>query len=322
MKILFPILAATMLATPAWGATLRPITTLSAPVVRLADLFDGLPSGGELVLGPGPAPGARIVVEAPQLAAIARQFGVSWRPVGGGERAVLERPGRLLPREDILGALRGALIGVGAPEDGELELPGYSAPLVPTETQVRAEVEQMEYDGGTGRFTATVSVSGEGMLTLRQRVAGTLHEMAEVPVPVRRLAPGMVVMASDLQFQRVRVAALRGEVARMPEQAVGMAVRRVALPGQALQLADLSRPVAVQKGARVMMQLVSGGLSLTAQGQALEAGTVGERIQVLNPGSRAVLEAEVVGPDRVRVASGSSPVVLTGPQRVSQVIAR
>jgi flagella basal body P-ring formation protein FlgA len=160
------------------------------------------------------------------------------------------------------------------------------------------------------------------MLTLRQRVAGTLHEMAEVPVPVRRLAPGMVVMASDLQFQRVRVAALRGEVARMPEQAVGMAVRRVALPGQALQLADLSRPVAVQKGARVMMQLVSGGLALTAQGQALEAGTVGERIQVLNPGSRAVLEAEVVGPDRVRVTAGSTPVVLTGPQRAAQVVSR
>jgi flagella basal body P-ring formation protein FlgA len=108
----------------------------------------------------------------------------------------------------------------------------------------------------------------------------------------------------------------------MPEQAVGMAVRRVMLPGQALTLADLSRPLAVQKGARVMMQLVSGGLSLTAQGQALEAGTVGERIQVLNPNSRAVVEAEVVGPDRVRVAAGSTPVVLTGPQRVSQVIAR
>lgn len=322
MRILFPILAATMLATPAWGATLRPITTLSAPVVRLADLFDGLPSGGELVLGPGPAPGGRIVVESAQLAAIARQFGVSWRPVGGGERAVLERPGRLLPREDVLGALRGALIGVGAPPDGELDLPGYAAPLVPAESQVRAEVEQMEYDGASGRFTATLSISGEGMLSVRQRVAGTLHEMAEVPVPVRRLAPGMVVLPSDLQVQRVRVASLRGEVARLPEQAVGMAVRRVVLPGQALALADLSRPLAVQKGARVMMQLVSGGLALTAQGQAMEAGTVGERMQVLNPVSRAVVEAEVVGPDRVRVAAGSTPVVLSGPQRVSQVIGR
>jgi len=321
MKLLTPFLAAMITATPAWGATVRPITTLSAPVVKLADLFDGLPAGGELVLGPGPAPGGRIVVESAQLAAIARQFGVSWRP-NGGERSVLERPGRLLPREDVLAALRGALAGVGAPPDGELDLPGYAAPLVPAESQVRAEVEQMEYDGASGRFNATISVSGDGMLTVRQRLVGTLHEMAEVPVPVRRLTPGMVVLPSDLQFQRVRVAALRGEVARMPEQAVGMAVRRVMLPGQAFTLADLSRPLAVQKGARVMMQLVSGGLSLTAQGQALEAGTVGERIQVLNPNSRAVVEAEVVGPDRVRVASGSSPVVLTGPQRVSQVIAR
>jgi flagella basal body P-ring formation protein FlgA len=64
------------------------------------------------------------------------------------------------------------------------------------------------------------------------------------------------------------------------------------------------------------MQLVAGGLSLTAQGQALEGGAVGDRIQVLNPGSRAVVEAEVVGIDRVRIDAGSTPVMVAGSQRV------
>lgn len=311
MRILLSALLASALAAQAGAATLRPITTLAAPVVRLSDLFDGLGEDSSVVLGPGPAPGGRIVVEAAQLAAIARQFGVAWRPVGQ-ERAVLERPGRLLPREDVAAALRAALAGVGAPEDGELELPGYAAPLVPAEAAVRAEVEQMEYDGATGRFTATVSVAGEGMLTQRQRVAGTLHEMAEVPVPVRRLAPGAVLRASDVTMARVRVAQLRGEVARLPEQIVGRALRRNVAPGQAVALADLVRPTLVAKGARVVMQLAAGGLSMTAQGQALEPGALGERIQVLNPASRAVLEVEVIGPDRVRVAAGSAPIALSG----------
>jgi flagella basal body P-ring formation protein FlgA len=317
-------LAATVAPGPAIGATLRPITTLAAPVVLLSDIWDGVGDQGATVLGPGPAPGGRIVVEAAQLAAIARQFGVDWRPVGS-ERAVLERPGRLLPREDVLSALRGALTGVGAPEDGDLELPAYAAPLVPAEAEVRTEVEAMEFDANTGRFSASVSFSSEGMLTQRQRVAGTLHEMAELPVPVRRIPPGTIFRATDLQVQRVRVAQLRGEVARMPEQVVGMALRRPAMPGQPLVLADLSRPLAVAKGARVTMQLVAGGLALTGHGQALESGAVGDRIQVLNPASRAVLDVEVVGPDRVRIAPGSSPVILSGPQRnqaLSQVMFR
>jgi flagella basal body P-ring formation protein FlgA len=57
------------------------------------------------------------------------------------------------------------------------------------------------------------------------------------------------------------------------------------------------------------MHLATGGLALTAQGQAMEDGNLGERIQVQNPASRAVLEAEVTGPGRVRVAPGSQPLL-------------
>ena len=39
----------------------------------------------------------------------------------------------------------------------------------------------------------------------------------------------------------------------------------------------------------------------------MEAGAIGERIRVLNPVSRAVVEAEVIGPDRVRVAPDAMP---------------
>jgi flagella basal body P-ring formation protein FlgA len=56
------------------------------------------------------------------------------------------------------------------------------------------------------------------------------------------------------------------------------------------------------------MELNAPGLALNGQGLALASGGLGERITVLNPGSRAVMEAEIIGPDRVRVAPGSEPV--------------
>jgi flagella basal body P-ring formation protein FlgA len=115
-----------------------------------------------------------------------------------------------------------------------------------------------------------------------------------------------------LQMARVRASTLRGEVARQPAQAVGLALRRQAIPGQPVLLSDLTRPLVVTKGARVAMQLVAPGLMLLTQGQAMEAGAMGERIQVLNTASRAVVEAEVVGPDRVRVAPNSVPLMAAG----------
>jgi len=56
----------------AQAASLRNVTTLHGPLVYVRDLFDDAGPNADRVLGPGPAPGDRIIVEAPQLNAIAR----------------------------------------------------------------------------------------------------------------------------------------------------------------------------------------------------------------------------------------------------------
>ena len=311
-RFIFPLLAAAVLATPASAATLRPLTTLTAPVVRLADLFDDAGTEAQRVLGTAPAPGARIVVGAAQLAAIARQFGVDWRPASSSDRAVLERPGKLMPRDPVLAALKEALTGVGAPDDADIELPGFSPPLVPQEADAHAAVEQLDYDAGTGRFTCILAISADGMSLLRMRLSGTLEAMVEVPVPAHRLLPGAVITADDLRMTRVRAGLIRGEVARVAQQAVGLAPRRQIVAGQPMLLAELGHLAAIQKGAQVAMMLETAGLALLAQGVALEPGGIGDRIQVLNPTSRAVVEAVVIAPDRVRIAPGSAPLMQAG----------
>jgi len=299
------------------AATLRPMTTLASPMVRVADLFDDAGPAAARVLGSGPAPGARIVIEAAQLAAIARQFGVDWRPNGGAERAVLDRPGRMLPREDMLAALRVAFAATGAAADGEIDLPGFATPLIPAETRSAVAVEQLDLDGPSGRFTALLSITGEGMSPIRHRASGTLVEMVEVPVAARRLAAGALLRPDDLQSVRIRANLVQGEVVRSAAQVAGLAPRRQINAGQPIPLAELTRPMVVGKGAKVAMQLLAPGLQLLAQGQALEAGAMGDRIQVLNTSSRAIVEAQVVGTDRVRVEQGTVPLLADGNTRLS-----
>lgn len=306
--------AMTQAPAPLHGATLRAMTTLSDGVVRLSDLFDEAGAQAARVLGPAPAPGERIVVEARQLAAIARQFDVDWRPDSGAARVVLERPGRPVDRAAALAVLREALAAAGAPEDCEVMLPGFAAPLVPVGGAPDFLVEQLDYQGAAegGVFTAQIGVTVEGMAPLHLRLSGQVQAMLTVPVPVRRLAAGTVLRPGDLAMQRVRAGLARGAVVQEPTQAEGMELRRGMQPGRPLLLADLRRPDAVSKGARVAMQLLAPGLLLLAQGEALESGPVGARIPVLNPGSRAVVEAEIIGRDRVRVAQGSTPITPAG----------
>jgi flagella basal body P-ring formation protein FlgA len=313
-----PALAAgLLLAAPAAAATLRAETTLDSSVVRLSDLFDDAGQRAERVLGPGPAPGESIVVEAPQLAAIARQFGVDWRPTSLADRSVLDRPGRLLPREEVMTPLRAALATVGAPADGDIDLPGFSAPMIPVGGRTEVSVEQLSYDGASGRFTATLVIVCTDLPTERARLSGRVYQTLELPVPVHRLAAGSIVQASDLETTRVRVEAVRDGAVHTPAEAVGMALKRQVAGGQPLFTSDLMRPVVVAKGARVAMELYAPGLALTGQGVALEAGGTGDVIQVLNPASRAVVAAQVVGPGRVRVAQGSTPLQPASPGQVA-----
>jgi len=292
------------------AATLRTVTTLHGPRVKLSDLFDDAGAEADRVLGPGPAPGGRIVVEAAQLAAIAHQFGVDWKPASNADRAVLDWPGRPLAREAVLAALREALTASGVDEQAcEIDLAGYTPPVVPFDGELHPLVSQLDYDRGSGRFSAVLSVTGEDVQPINSRITGRVDEMIALPVATSRLAAGAVLGEEDVHIAMVPARLAGRGVAHAAEEAIGQQLRHPVAAGQPLLLADLMRPAVVRRGADILMQLDSPGIALTAQGRALEAGAIGERIRVLNPVTHAVIEAQVIGPDRVRVAPGALSMV-------------
>ena len=291
------------------AARLRGNTTLIGKDVTIGDLWDEAGQDAARVLGPAPSPGARITVEAPQLAAIARQFGVAWRPASPGDRATLDRAGRPLAREAVVRALREALTLLGAPDDIDIELTGYVAPVLPVDSDDRPLVSQCEYDRASGRFTALISVKAGDALATQQRVVGRAQEMVELPTPTHRLVPGSAIAAADLRITRVVAAGLRVEPVRGLAEAIGMAPRHAAAAGQPIPRAELERPVVVEKGARVTMELRTPFLSVLTLGQAAESGGIGDRVPVINLASRAVVEGEIVAAGQVRVLPDTLPTL-------------
>jgi flagella basal body P-ring formation protein FlgA len=308
--------SATLVALPiaAHAAILRPFTETAAATVRLADLFDDLGGTPDRVLGRGPAPGERILVSAPQLAAIARDFNVDWRPSTGNEQAVIERHGDTLPRASIMAALRQALQAAGAPDGSDVVMPATQPITIPAGSQPMPEISQCSYDASAGRFTALVSVSSPDMASVQQRVSGAVVLLTTATVPTHRLARGSVITAADIQPMRVRISLLHGNTGIQPEQAEGMVLKHDLAAGQPLTSLDVARPDLVVRGSFVHMTLSSGGIALTAEGVAKESGALGDRVHIENPTSHAIVEAEVVGPDAVRIAPRRATVTLVSAQ--------
>lgn len=306
MRALFFLL---LLAVPAAADTafLRPQVVIDDATLRVQDIFENPGARGAAPLGASPQPGRRIVLEAAQLAAIARAQNVPWRPTSQNDRVVIERPGRPVPRPEVETLLREELTRLGLDEHAEIELPQWIAPMVPIAALHQTMVEGVVLENPGNRFAATLVVMADGMATIRTRIAGRAVPTVPVVIATRRLALGDVIAARDVREIRQRAERVRPGMAERADQVVGQELRRPIAVDGAFPMVDIGPPSIVTRNQPVVLLLDAPGLTLTAQGRAMENGARGAIVPVMNLASRAIVEGQVIGPGRVRVAIGSVP---------------
>jgi flagellar basal body P-ring formation protein FlgA len=83
---------------------------------------------------------------------------------------------------------------------------------------------------------------------------------------------------------------------------VGKTPRRLLRAHEPLRSFDVETPVVVHKGDLVTILLETATMRLTAQGKALEDGSLGAGIRIANTKSSRVIDAVVVAPNLVKVA--------------------
>lgn len=298
----------------AFAAQPRASVSIRSGSVKLSDLFSNLETGQDCTIGSAPAPGRRVIIEQPQLAAIAEQFGVDWQPSAAPARVIVERAARSITPAELLPLVRSALAGAGAPEDSDVSLSTYTTLVVPAEDAGQPDIESLDYDHRSGRFTIQLSFDTSAVDPMRLHVTGTAREMVEIPVLAHDMAAGTLVVASDLRTKRIRKSLVSEKTVSTAQDAVGLAARHQIAADSPILLDELGRPLLVSRGMSVILRLENPGLVLLAKGQAIEGGSLDDRIHVLNPTSRAVLVARVTGAGTVQVDPATAPVLLASQQ--------
>jgi len=103
----------------------------------------------------------------------------------------------------------------------------------------------------------------------------------------------------------MREETVRREVLLELDRVVGQSARRPLRAGEVLRDNDLRAPLLVNRNGLVTIVLRAGGMSLSAQGRALDDGARGDTVRVLNVQSKRTIEAQVIGPDAVAVVGGA-----------------
>ena len=298
------------LISSAEAATLRAIVEVTGPRVYLSDLFAGLDVGQDCVLGDAPAPGSRLVIQQPQLEAIASQFGVSWEPLAGGETVVLDREGRNIERATVVSMLGDTLSKRFGVRDDIVLLTSYQDTIVDRAAHI--SVGDISLDQTGERFEATLIASVDGRDSLRMPLSGTIDRLLQLTVPSRSIAEGDIITEKDLITVQIPASHVHSEVLSSQRDGVGQVATRSLPPGLPIPRAYLRRPNLIARGSPIMMRLVTAGIEVEAQGLALESGTIDDQVRVLNPVSRAVLLATVTGTNEVRINPTTPAFVRAG----------
>jgi flagella basal body P-ring formation protein FlgA len=139
------------------------------------------------------------------------------------------------------------------------------------------------------RFAALRLAAG---LFLTLGAPAVAQEM-RAPSPKQVIYPGDVI-TQDMLIETPLVAQSNGgPVALAPEDVVGMAAARTLLPGLSIQMSALSPPRVVRAGAAVAMIYIDGDLTITASGDALQDGAVGQLVKLRNEDSGVTVTGRV-----------------------------
>lgn len=160
----------------------------------------------------------------------------------------------------------------------------------------------VEFAGDPERSTrATLLVSCDGSQPWRIFLSATLRIQVEGWIADRPIGRGERLTSDMLRASPVVINKRRRGGFRDPDHMIGMKAKRSIRAGTAITPRMLEKPLAVERGDRVVISAGTQVFSITTRGEAERSGHVGEQIPVVNENSGRRVRGRITKPGHVAV---------------------
>src|SRR3954454_18085563 len=290
---------------------LRANVTVSAEVVRIGDVIDNAGTAGQIAIYRAPDLGTTGTLPSEQMLSALRAHQVIGVDTRDLREISVTRLARTLDSKDIELQIARALEHRGGLGDAANLSLTFDRDVkdLKLEASNTGDMQPVSarYEPRYGRFDVTFEIANDhAAAPMRLRFPGAAVETVEAAVLVRNIERNEVIKSSDVLLER-RPKAEMGADAPARDRAVGMQARRQLRAGQALKAADLGKPDLVQRDQTVTLIYEATGLYLTVRGKALESGTEGDVVSVVNLQSKRNVTGTVIGRGQVPTSVATPP---------------
>lgn len=316
MRTLLALAFAAALAAPALASTpadpaipaLKDSAAVEGEFVRLGDLIENIGANAKTPVFRAPELGQSGTIQVYRVIEAARANGVSVFDTRGISEVIITRAARTIPIAEIERAVAETAakqIGIDNASNVSVYFDSSVRPLVVEPNATTAlRIVQFNYDPRSQRFDASIDMPGSAVTRKRAaRISGYLYESVEVPTLARAFSRGEIIRDGDIEMQRRPKAELTADTLRNTAAVIGHAARRDLRAGVPLRVSEMMKPELVGRGDTVTLTFESPGVTLSVRARAVESGTEGDVIPVINPQSKRTVQATVDGPGHVIVRS-------------------
>ncbi|MGB9367941.1 MAG: flagellar basal body P-ring formation chaperone FlgA [Xanthobacteraceae bacterium] len=283
-------------------ARLKSQATVSSDIVRIGDLVENAGAVANTPIFRAPDLGQTGAVPVRAVLDAVRPHGLVGVDAGGLSEIAVTHASRTISAEiteqRIVAALT-ARYAIGKSENLKVSFDQVVRPIeLSLASAAEPTLARMSYEKSGGRFDVTFELPGQ---RAHWRYTGTAFETVEAAVVTRPLARGDLVKQNDIAMERRPKSEFSAEPPASAADIVGRAARGSVRAGQGLRASDLMKPELVKKNEMVVLHYEVPGIVLTMRGQALESGTEGDLVNVLNIQSKRTIQGVVTGPRRVTI---------------------
>lgn len=291
---------------------LRAKVTVTSDIVRIGDMIDNAGDAAAIAIYRAPDLGTTGSLPTAQVLAALRAHQVIGVDTKDLREVSVTRLARTVEAKEIEQNVATALEhrnGLGDAKDIELTFDrGVQTLQLDAANAGALHPVSVHFDPRGGRFDVAFEIANaKGSAPTRLRFTGTAVETVEAVVLMRAVDRNEIIKASDVAVERRPRMEIGRDVA-VSAQVIGMQARRQLRLGQALRQSDVAKPDLVQRDQAVTIVYHAAGITLTIRGKALENGTDGDVVNVMNLQSKRTFSG---------IVSGRNQVLVSAPQPVA-----
>lgn len=285
-------------------ATLKCTPEVKASMVKLSDLFDNIPEGIDREVAAAAQPGGNFTYDSKFLEKLSQQYRLYWQPGSITDHCTITRASTHISAGEISDAvvkkIKSEFIELG---DSQIDVffDAHNMEIhLPVEQSADFDLNNFSYDSRNKRFKADL-FAGKKEARIIQPITGHVAIKRNIPVLAQRLSAGSVIGYNDLGWITMSSDYITPDIITNTAGLIDKELRRDTAENQPLKARDIIEQRLVTRGNLVTMLVETPYMKITAQGRALQDGSMGDTVKLANTQSKKIVEGIVTGHGIVKI---------------------